>query len=145
MPCDCGETALLNGHCRTPGCPNTLPPRTVSAVVANKPRKPLSKKSARKRREEKETKPIREIKSGEKCELCHDLATETHEIAGGSARHNSVYDRRGQIRVCRSCHETIQGIPCELQIALKVDAMIAAINEAWGCVKVSSEDVRKAL
>lgn len=146
MPCQCGETITLNGHCRTPGCPNVLPSRSVYEVAKPKPRTKLRRMSSKKRKELKETKPIREVAAGERCEICNGTkGVSTHEIPAGSHRHRAVYDRRCQMRLCQSCHECLQGLPYDSQIAFKIDAMIAGINEAHGSVAVTTESVKESL
>lgn len=128
-----------NGKCYTWGCEN-------SRRQAVYPRPALGKKSARKKREESETRSIRAITKGERCEICNAASSlESHEIPAGSYRHIACYDRRTQLRVCRQCHEKIQGLPYAAQVAAKVRAMIAGINAAHGSKAVTSEDVREKL
>ena len=139
----CQDYTDSDGKCYTPGCANQ---RTEEAVATKrKPRARLNKTSPRKRKELRETKAIREIKPGEQCELCPRPAQETHEIAGGTGRHRSVYDRRGQLRLCRTCHTRNQSIDPADPIANKCRAMVLAVNSAKGFQRVSLESVKELL
>lgn len=145
MSCkDCQSFTDASGKCYDKYCTNFRGEQ--QAATKSKPRTPIRKKSARKRKEEKETKAIRKPLPGERCELCNGSnSVSTHEIPAGSHRHRAVYDRRCQLRLCRSCHEDLQSIPYELQICFKIESMVASINEAVGSTAVSLESVREAL
>lgn len=149
MPCpECEEPNLIQGKCSTPDCPNrrTLPEPGADRPKTKLKRTPMRKKSAKKRKEEKETKAIRRLRPGERCELCNGTnAVSTHEVPAGSHRHRAVYDRRCQMRVCIDCHKHIQGLSYTMQIVLKIEAMMAGINEATGRVAVTLEEIRDSL
>lgn len=140
----CQSHTDAQGRCWDKECANARPPEERKPG-ARRARTPLKKQSAKKRKEVRETNAIRKIEPGEQCELCQDNASETHEICGGAHRQRAVRDRRAQIRVCRSCHDHIQGLPYELQLVLLLESKIAGINECVGRVAVDLESVKECL
>lgn len=110
----------------------------------------LPKVGEQKRREKKETDAMRHanLEAGVLCEVCRKKRAVTrHEIAAGSSRHRAVYEPLAQMDVCddiRGCHSKIQGLPYAEQIAIKVRAIVAAVNRCVcdnGNEVVSVEDV----
>jgi hypothetical protein len=108
----------------------------------------LPKQSAKKRKELRETDEIRHtyIEAGLPCENCGTEPSEhPHEITAGSYRHNAVYQPNAQLYLCAACHKKVQGNTYAAQIAVRVKAMIRAVNECRGCTAVTVNKVIIAL
>jgi hypothetical protein len=98
-------------------------------------KKPLRRVSERKRMEKAATDGPRRfyVEHARTCQCCQ-LAnpTDCHEIAAGSSRHRSVYLPNTWLALCRECHELVQGMNLNEQVALKQAAIRRDINWALG-------------
>lgn len=54
------------------------------------------------------------------CCKCGGLPTELHEILPGKYRKKAMQSRACVLRVCRQCHDEIQGADMAYQLALKL-------------------------
>lgn len=54
------------------------------------------------------------------CCRCGGAACDVHEILAGSHRMNAFVERCCWLRVCRLCHDVLQGTPIVEQMALKL-------------------------
>jgi hypothetical protein len=54
------------------------------------------------------------------CALCGGIATDCHEIAAGASRRAAFTEHAAWLRVCRECHDTVQGASIPWQLALKL-------------------------
>ncbi len=71
------------------------------------------------------------------CALCGGRPTDCHEILAGAIRHKSYHERACWLRVCRLCHDIVQGAPMPWQLALKLlndpkGFDLVKFCEAWG-------------
>lgn len=54
------------------------------------------------------------------CCMCGGLAHDVHEILAGANRQAAFVERATWLRVCRTCHDRIQGRSVGYQLALKL-------------------------
>lgn len=78
----------------------------------------------------------RDFLVGGPCAVCGGPAHDVHEIIAGANRTAAVAERACWLRVCRPCHDAIQGAGVEYQLALKLVSDpggfdLAAFCRAW--------------
>lgn len=109
----------------------------------------MKRKSTKQRELETETHALRyaSIEYGCECDCgCGQFAQDAHEIPAGSGRRcQAMKDANAQLRLARMCHEEWQGKPPAEQVALKVRAIVRAVNKAWGWNRIGVDDVIEAL
>lgn len=71
------------------------------------------------------------------CCECGGAACDVHEILAGSNRQRAFTERCCWLRVCRECHDKIQGVSIVYQLALKLlsdpDGFdLVKFHEVWG-------------
>lgn len=71
------------------------------------------------------------------CARCGGLAHDLHEILAGPHRTRSMCEPACLLRLCRQCHDEIQGADKEYQLALKLladtqDFNLSKFCEVWG-------------
>ena len=79
----------------------------------------------------------REFVLGGTCAGCGGRPVDCHEILAGSHRHNAYGERACWLRLCRPCHESLQGTSYVSQLALKLlndpsGFDLLKFHEAWG-------------
>lgn len=55
-----------------------------------------------------------------RCAVCGGLAHDVHEIIAGANRQAAIKEPACWLRVCRTCHNVIQGLEVEYQLAVKL-------------------------
>lgn len=71
------------------------------------------------------------------CAVCGGAATDCHEILAGANRQAAWVEPACWLRVCRPCHDAVQGRTVEYQLALKLlndphHFDLQAFCKAWG-------------
>lgn len=148
MPCEiCRDHLNGNGHCFSFGCPNRQP-ENETPKKKPKPRAAIKPISDKQRKLYQATKKARlgPIKNKQVCDFClmHN-AEDTHEITAGAHRQDAMKDVRALMWVCRECHDIVQAMPYEEQIAVVVKSVVAAVNRCCDRRAVCVADVVRQL
>lgn len=129
----CGGTGIADYDNKAAQCSECNPPLEKPKRKPMK-RTTMRKKSAKQRAVEKENAPFRKmwLRKVKTCMNCGQrMATEVHEVVAGSGRHLAYENPLTWMAVCAGpdgCHDKVQGIDFEKQLAILDRAHRRAIN-----------------